>query len=123
MAELVDAQVSGTCAARRGGSSPLLGTIPFLDRPTWSEKYPKKLGFPGFLLFAILLHREFLLVILNGTSPDTNNGAEGRHREILRAPSRPRRRGDGGGLHIPATSLSAHMLILRIARPIKSAHI
>lgn len=26
MAELVDAQVSGTCAARRGGSSPLLGT-------------------------------------------------------------------------------------------------
>ena len=30
MAELVDAQVSGTCAARRGGSSPLLGTIPIL---------------------------------------------------------------------------------------------
>lgn len=29
MAELVDAQVSGTCAARRGGSSPLLGTIRF----------------------------------------------------------------------------------------------
>lgn len=29
MAELVDAQVSGICAARRGGSSPLLGTIPF----------------------------------------------------------------------------------------------
>ena len=28
MAELVDAQVSGICAARRGGSSPLLGTIP-----------------------------------------------------------------------------------------------
>lgn len=27
MAELVDAQVSGTCAARRGGSNPLLGTI------------------------------------------------------------------------------------------------
>lgn len=27
MAELVDAQVSGICAARRGGSSPLLGTI------------------------------------------------------------------------------------------------
>ena len=26
MAELVDAQVSGICAARRGGSSPLLGT-------------------------------------------------------------------------------------------------
>jgi hypothetical protein len=24
---MVDAQVSGTCAARRGGSSPLLGTI------------------------------------------------------------------------------------------------
>ena len=30
MAELVDALVSGTSAARRGGSSPLLGTI-----PTW----------------------------------------------------------------------------------------
>ncbi len=29
MAELVDAQVSGTCAARRGGSSPLPGTIQF----------------------------------------------------------------------------------------------
>ncbi len=29
MAELVDAQVSGTCAARRGGSSPLLGTMLF----------------------------------------------------------------------------------------------
>ena len=28
MAELVDAQVSGICAAKRGGSSPLLGTIP-----------------------------------------------------------------------------------------------
>ena len=28
MAELVDAQVSGICAARRGGSNPLLGTIP-----------------------------------------------------------------------------------------------
>ncbi|ABM44891.1 hypothetical protein BARBAKC583_1054 [Bartonella bacilliformis KC583] len=27
MAELVDAQVSGICAAKRGGSSPLLGTI------------------------------------------------------------------------------------------------
>ena len=27
MAELVDAQVSGTCAARREGSSPFLGTI------------------------------------------------------------------------------------------------
>jgi hypothetical protein len=26
VAELVDAQVSGTCAARRGGSSPFLGT-------------------------------------------------------------------------------------------------
>ena len=31
MAELVDAQVSGICAARRGGSSPLLGTILFLN--------------------------------------------------------------------------------------------
>ena len=30
MAELVDAQVSGICAARRGGSSPLLGTNLFL---------------------------------------------------------------------------------------------
>ncbi len=28
VAELVDAQVSGTCAERCGGSSPLLGTIP-----------------------------------------------------------------------------------------------
>ena len=27
MAEVVDAQVSGTCAAKRGGSNPLLGTI------------------------------------------------------------------------------------------------
>src|SRR4051812_11280741 len=30
VAELVDALVSGTSAARRGGSSPLLGTIHFL---------------------------------------------------------------------------------------------
>jgi hypothetical protein len=44
MAELVDAQVSGTCAARRGGSSPLLGTIPF-------KEMHKKPGFPGFLRF------------------------------------------------------------------------
>ena len=27
MAELVDAHVSGACAARRAGSSPVLGTI------------------------------------------------------------------------------------------------
>ena len=33
MAELVDAQVSGICAARRGGSSPLLGTIPIFKSP------------------------------------------------------------------------------------------
>src|SRR5262249_6383976 len=32
MAELVDALVSGTSAARRGGSSPLLGTIFSIDR-------------------------------------------------------------------------------------------
>jgi hypothetical protein len=31
MAELVDAQVSGTCTARCGGSSPLLGTIQSLN--------------------------------------------------------------------------------------------
>ena len=30
MAELVDAHVSGACAARRAGSSPVLGTICFL---------------------------------------------------------------------------------------------
>src|SRR4029077_4626852 len=34
MAELVDALVSGTSAARRGGSSPLLGTI-FLKFQSW----------------------------------------------------------------------------------------
>ena len=27
MAELVDAHVSGACAARRAGSSPVLGTV------------------------------------------------------------------------------------------------
>src|SRR6201999_4544246 len=32
VAELVDALVSGTSAARRGGSSPLLGTSHLLDR-------------------------------------------------------------------------------------------
>ena len=31
VAELVDAHGSGPCAARRGGSSPLLGTIPLLS--------------------------------------------------------------------------------------------
>ena len=36
MAELVDALVSGTSAARRGGSSPLLGTITFESRATRS---------------------------------------------------------------------------------------
>ncbi|CBI75933.1 conserved protein of unknown function [Bartonella clarridgeiae 73] len=30
MAELVDAQISGICATRRGGSNPLLGTKFFL---------------------------------------------------------------------------------------------
>ncbi len=29
MAELVDAHVSGACAARRAGSSPVLGTLSF----------------------------------------------------------------------------------------------
>ena len=29
MAELVDAHVSGACAARRAGSSPVLGTLFF----------------------------------------------------------------------------------------------
>ena len=32
MAELVDAHVSGACAARRAGSSPVLGTTPFVKR-------------------------------------------------------------------------------------------
>ena len=31
MAELVDAHVSGACAARRAGSIPVLGTIPIED--------------------------------------------------------------------------------------------
>ena len=31
MAELVDAHVSGACAARRAGSIPVLGTIPIGD--------------------------------------------------------------------------------------------
>ena len=31
MAELVDAHVSGACAARRAGSSPVLGTLFFLS--------------------------------------------------------------------------------------------
>ena len=35
MAELVDAQVSGICAARRGGSSPLLGTISLFQDGTY----------------------------------------------------------------------------------------
>ena len=30
VAELVDAHVSGACAARRAGSSPVLGTILFI---------------------------------------------------------------------------------------------
>ena len=37
MAELVDALVSGTSAARRGGSSPLLGTS-FREKPTNSSR-------------------------------------------------------------------------------------
>ena len=35
MAELVDAHVSGACAARRAGSSPVLGTrntVKFIDK-------------------------------------------------------------------------------------------
>ena len=31
MAELVDAHVSGACAARRAGSSPVLGTLFYSD--------------------------------------------------------------------------------------------
>ena len=38
MAELVDALVSGTSAARRGGSSPLLGTS-FAGKPTLSRLF------------------------------------------------------------------------------------
>ncbi len=34
VAELVDAHGSGPCAARRGGSSPLLGTKAFLPKPS-----------------------------------------------------------------------------------------
>ena len=32
MAELVDAHVSGACAARRAGSSPVLGTMFWMQR-------------------------------------------------------------------------------------------
>ena len=39
MAELVDALVSGTSAARRGGSSPLLGTS-FRKKPAFSRLFP-----------------------------------------------------------------------------------
>src|SRR5262245_18016888 len=48
VAELVDAQVSGTCAARRGGSSPLLGTIgyPMVELSSSSED-PKAPIFRG----------------------------------------------------------------------------
>ena len=36
MAELVDAHVSGACAARRAGSSPVLGTLFFnMIRECW----------------------------------------------------------------------------------------
>ncbi len=38
MAELVDALVSGTSAARRGGSSPLLGTS-FREKPAFSRLF------------------------------------------------------------------------------------
>src|SRR5690606_33321337 len=39
MAELVDAHGSGPCAARCGGSSPLLGTTPILNQPRKSVIY------------------------------------------------------------------------------------
>ena len=45
MAELVDAQVSGTCAARRGGSSPLLGTSFMFRIVPENPKTPRKRGF------------------------------------------------------------------------------
>ena len=48
MAELVDALVSGTSAARRGGSSPLLGTKDI--------KLPlTPLGFRGFFLWFLMI--------------------------------------------------------------------
>ena len=37
MAELVDAHVSGACAARRAGSSPVLGTV-FLAHASCEER-------------------------------------------------------------------------------------
>ena len=60
MAELVDAQVSGICAARRGGSSPLLGTIPIfspynslflLNNFLGTGKYFKGAGIEVYILF------------------------------------------------------------------------
>ena len=39
VAELVDAHVSGACAARRAGSSPVLGTL-FYSIATWEFESP-----------------------------------------------------------------------------------
>ena len=47
MAELVDALVSGTSAARRGGSSPLLGTSDYT--PTFHRFPQRQFRVAGFV--------------------------------------------------------------------------
>src|SRR5947209_18596164 len=49
VAELVDALVSGTSAARRGGSSPLLGTTTILRHRSLPSASLHKLGLGGAL--------------------------------------------------------------------------
>lgn len=59
MAELVDAHGSGPCAARRGGSSPLLGTnsrYPDVDDVVESQKNPLRRVFSCLALTTKRIH-------------------------------------------------------------------
>ena len=119
MAELVDAHGSGPCAARRGGSSPLLGTkFPFQtvqDDPE-TTKSPAKAGF-----FVDLTSRDVRRgVLVSSGFVGTFVGIRQAHfpafqvghRSIpltdiqvrsLKAEQKPHKYGDGVGLYLVVT--------------------
>ena len=57
VAELVDAHGSGPCAARCGGSSPLLGTTALARQEPSNEQ-----SLAGFFVFKLFLFISFLAV-------------------------------------------------------------
>ncbi len=116
MAELVDAHGSGPCAARRGGSSPLLGTkFPFRT-VQYGTEIRQKARFSG--LFCCLVSTcvcvgllvsnandgslDGILEILGSTAQNwiPPNGAKRQKIRSLGLATKPRKIPDSGGLHL-----------------------